>query len=238
MDHGLLVAGLVVGHGVGVLLERLADAGDVAVAEDAEAACEEALLRPVPFDVLVREEPNQRLGHRESYRAQLPHLRFVVSTIVVAFSPISGWQATFVVLPPRTGCSVHLLIPQFSRFYTQTLAYVQYRPLSILGASSTTASCSSTYQPEYPASSSTSSSRPTSRRPRPGAGTLPFFAASLKSSSLLASLAANSVVHVLQVDVVDPAARQLRYLRPDRCPRSRGGRCPGRAPSRNPPGSA
>ena len=64
MNHRLLVAGLVVGHGVGVLLERLADARDVAVAEDPEAPSEEALLRPVPLDVLVREKPNQRLGHR------------------------------------------------------------------------------------------------------------------------------------------------------------------------------
>jgi hypothetical protein len=69
MDHGLLVAGLVIRDGFSVLLKGLADSGYVAVAEDAKAASEEALLSPVPFDVLVREEPYQRLGHGESYRA-------------------------------------------------------------------------------------------------------------------------------------------------------------------------
>jgi hypothetical protein len=36
------------------------------VAEDPEATREEPLLYPVPFDVLVHQEPNQRLGHRKS----------------------------------------------------------------------------------------------------------------------------------------------------------------------------
>ena len=46
VHHRLLVAGLVEGEQVGVLLERLAEPGDVAVAEDAEAAGEEALRAP------------------------------------------------------------------------------------------------------------------------------------------------------------------------------------------------
>ena len=44
VHHRLLVARRVVGQQVVVLLQRLAEAGDVAVAEDAEAAGEEALL--------------------------------------------------------------------------------------------------------------------------------------------------------------------------------------------------
>jgi hypothetical protein len=69
VDHRLLVTGLVVSDSVGVLLQRLAHACDVAVAEDAEASGEEGLLHPVTLDVLVRQEPHQRLGHRQPYRA-------------------------------------------------------------------------------------------------------------------------------------------------------------------------
>ncbi len=48
-------------------LQRLADAGDVAVAEDAEAAAEEALLDAVALDVLGGEEPDERLCSREPH---------------------------------------------------------------------------------------------------------------------------------------------------------------------------
>src|ERR1700680_1417172 len=52
VDHRLLVAALVVADLRGVLLERLADARDVAVAEDAKAPFDEALLASVTLDVL------------------------------------------------------------------------------------------------------------------------------------------------------------------------------------------
>src|SRR5207248_6060671 len=62
VDHRLLVARLAVAERLRVLRERLADPGDVPVAEDAPAACEEALLHAVAFDVLLTEEPHQGLG--------------------------------------------------------------------------------------------------------------------------------------------------------------------------------
>ena len=68
MHHRLLVARLVVGEQLWALVERLADPGDVAVAEDPEAAAEEAVLHPVAFDVLLREEPDERLRRREPRR--------------------------------------------------------------------------------------------------------------------------------------------------------------------------
>jgi hypothetical protein len=45
--HRLLIASLVVREAVRVLLERLADTGDVTVAEDSEASGEEATFDPV-----------------------------------------------------------------------------------------------------------------------------------------------------------------------------------------------
>ena len=71
MDHRLLVARLVVGELVPVLLERLSDAGDVAVSEDAEGTGEQALLHPVALDVLVGQEPDQRLRCSQTYRVQV-----------------------------------------------------------------------------------------------------------------------------------------------------------------------
>ena len=74
MDHALLVAGHVVGELVRVLAQGLADAGDVAVAEDAEAAGEQALLPAVALAVLVGQELDQGLGHGQPSGAghQLP----------------------------------------------------------------------------------------------------------------------------------------------------------------------
>jgi hypothetical protein len=54
--HRLLVAGLVVREAVGVLLERLADTGDVTVAEDTEASGEEVAFDPVSLYVLLGQE--------------------------------------------------------------------------------------------------------------------------------------------------------------------------------------
>ena len=66
MHHRLLVPGLVVGEELRALVERLADPGDVAVAEDAEAAAEELLLEPVALHKLVREEADEGLRGREA----------------------------------------------------------------------------------------------------------------------------------------------------------------------------
>jgi hypothetical protein len=65
MDHRLLVARRHVAQDVRVLLQRLPDARQVAVAEDAEAAREEARPLPVALDVLGGEEPDQRLRDRQ-----------------------------------------------------------------------------------------------------------------------------------------------------------------------------
>ena len=77
MHHRLLVAGEDVGKtrahprferpGL-VLQQRLADAGDVAVSEDAEAAGEQPLALAVALGPLGREELDGRLRHREPGR--------------------------------------------------------------------------------------------------------------------------------------------------------------------------
>ncbi len=69
MDHPLLVAGQQVGQ-LGRAAElgleqRLADAGDVAVAEDPEAAGDQAPALAVALGVLVGQEADERLGHGE-----------------------------------------------------------------------------------------------------------------------------------------------------------------------------
>src|SRR5204863_9699531 len=69
VDHRLFVAALVVGQEVGVLLQRLPDPRDVAVAEDAEAAGEEPLAPAIAFDLLRREEADQRLADVQLHAA-------------------------------------------------------------------------------------------------------------------------------------------------------------------------
>jgi hypothetical protein len=68
VHHPLLVARLVVRQKLGALIECLADPSDVAVAENTEAAAEEAVLDSIPFDVLRREEADERLRRREPDR--------------------------------------------------------------------------------------------------------------------------------------------------------------------------
>src|ERR1700716_3734729 len=70
MDHRLLVPRHVIREQVGRLEKGLADPGDVAVAEDAPDAGEEALLDAVALDVLRREEPDERLRHRQPRHAE------------------------------------------------------------------------------------------------------------------------------------------------------------------------
>ena len=65
VHHRLLVAALVVAQPIAHLIERLADAGDVAVAEDAEDAGKERLPPAVALAELDAQEPHQRLRHRQ-----------------------------------------------------------------------------------------------------------------------------------------------------------------------------
>ncbi len=62
VDHALLVAGLVEAEVLAVLQQRLADAGDVAVTEDADGAAEERLDVTVAFDPLSGQETDDRLA--------------------------------------------------------------------------------------------------------------------------------------------------------------------------------
>jgi hypothetical protein len=68
VDHALLVAGHVVGEHVRVLAQGLAHPGHVAVAEDPEAAREQALGGAVALAVLVGQELDQGLGHGQPPR--------------------------------------------------------------------------------------------------------------------------------------------------------------------------
>ena len=61
MDHGLFVARQIIGEIVAALEERLAETGDIAVAEYSKAAREEAMVLVVTFDRLHSEKaPAQR----------------------------------------------------------------------------------------------------------------------------------------------------------------------------------
>ncbi len=72
MHHALLVASLPVGERPGIghlgLQQCLPEAGDVAVAEDAETALEELVLHTVALGVLARQEPHRRLPDRQPHR--------------------------------------------------------------------------------------------------------------------------------------------------------------------------
>src|SRR5262249_48932453 len=63
VHHRLLVARRHVAHLLGVLGQRLAEGGDVAVPEDAQAAGEEARAHAVALDLLGGQEADQGLGH-------------------------------------------------------------------------------------------------------------------------------------------------------------------------------
>ena len=81
VHHALLVAGQVVGQirapGQLGLEQGLADAGDVAVTEDAEASGDRRLLDAVPLAVLLGQEPDHRLGDGEPYR----HSRLAICSV-------------------------------------------------------------------------------------------------------------------------------------------------------------
>ena len=101
MHHALLVAGLEVPQAVGVvggLEQRLADAGDVAVAEDAEAAGEQRLLDAVALAALPGEEPHHCLPDREPYRPAVRHEPFLPPAEVSGSRGSTGWSSQV----PRT----------------------------------------------------------------------------------------------------------------------------------------
>ena len=80
MNHGLLVPRLVVSEQLGPLVQGLADAGHIAVAEDPEAAPEEPLLDPIAFDVLRSEETNQCLRGGEPHGPARPTSALIASS--------------------------------------------------------------------------------------------------------------------------------------------------------------
>ena len=85
VDLGLLVLRPVVGQAVdvAVLLDRLAQAGDVAMPEDPPHAGDEALPATVPFHVLRGHEPNDGLTYGQSHS---PHRRLLAQPIALTVS--------------------------------------------------------------------------------------------------------------------------------------------------------
>ena len=65
--HTLLVLALVEGQIIVGIVQCLSDADDAAVSEDTEDTLNELGLLPILFDVLLIQEPHQRLGHGQSY---------------------------------------------------------------------------------------------------------------------------------------------------------------------------
>ena len=92
VDHALLVAALVEPEVLAVLQQRLADAGHVAVAEDAQCAAEERLHHVVALNLLSGEEADDGLSHGEAER----------------------WCLTRVFLPRRRSVTLRSLRPQVS----------------------------------------------------------------------------------------------------------------------------
>lgn len=72
MYHRLLVACLIIAE-VGVLVERLSQAGDVAVPKDAKTARKEALFHAVAFAVLVLQKAHDRLCYRQADGGWVTH---------------------------------------------------------------------------------------------------------------------------------------------------------------------
>jgi hypothetical protein len=62
MGHRLLVMGAVGRERVARGVERFAEGGDIAMAENREDALEQPLLPPVDFDALGAQEADHRLG--------------------------------------------------------------------------------------------------------------------------------------------------------------------------------
>ena len=75
VHHGLLVPALVVPQVIARLQQRLADTGDVAVTEDAEAASKEPAGDAVALAVLDGEEADEGLRHRQPHGASPAEVR-------------------------------------------------------------------------------------------------------------------------------------------------------------------
>ena len=69
MHHRLLIAGEIVRKVIAGFEEGLPKSGNVAMAEDPQAAGEEAVAVPVALNLLRGEEANERLGHGQSHGA-------------------------------------------------------------------------------------------------------------------------------------------------------------------------
>ncbi|MBP2672768.1 MAG: hypothetical protein H6Q85_2834 [candidate division NC10 bacterium] len=65
--HALLVVPLVIGQAVRAVDQRLAEADDISVAEDAEHSTDELVLATIDVEVLVVEKPHERLRHGQSH---------------------------------------------------------------------------------------------------------------------------------------------------------------------------
>ena len=75
MRHRLLIVGAEGRQLVAIFIERLADAGDIAMAEDRPDAAEQRQRLAVDLGLLARKEPRQRLRHRQANG--LGHDRFL-----------------------------------------------------------------------------------------------------------------------------------------------------------------
>ena len=97
--RGHVHAGLLVAHQdvfeIGILLQRLPNAGHVAVTEDAEHAGEECVLLSIALDVLILQEKNQGLRHCQATRSP------VLLAVSLTLSPSAG-AGSFSCHVPRT----------------------------------------------------------------------------------------------------------------------------------------
>ena len=67
--HGLFVAAQVI-RGVWILLKRLSDPSNIAVAKNPKATCEKPALDSIPLDILIFQELDRSLRRRHSRRGR------------------------------------------------------------------------------------------------------------------------------------------------------------------------
>src|SRR5260221_14427559 len=102
-----------------MLRQRLADAREIAVAEDAPAAGEEPLLDAIALDVLLPEEPHQRLGHREPWHQPPRTILAAVSTASYTL-PSGGESSVRPATSPRT-CGSRMAFSHFAKGASRSL---------------------------------------------------------------------------------------------------------------------
>src|SRR5215472_9398367 len=85
MDHRLFVPGQIVGK-LNILLESLAQPGDVPMAENPEASLNELIFLRIALRILIPQESNDRLRHRHpaNHQGLLPSLRIFLGTLARA----------------------------------------------------------------------------------------------------------------------------------------------------------